>query len=88
MYRKQLIEKFKEAERLGVSYIGVLIELPGGAKEVIINGKSNFNDKLLYYTEKYDHECKMRACPEIKIVNVCFGNQFSTLQFKLGKELV
>ena len=88
MNKKQLIEKFKEAERLGVNYIGVLIELPGGSKEVIINGKSNFNDKLLYYIEKYDHECKMRVCPDIKIVNVCFGNEFSTFQLKLGKELI
>ena len=88
MTKKELIESFKDAEKYDAKYIGVLIELPGGAKELIINGKSNFNDKLLYYVEKYDHECKMRACPDIKIIDTCFSDKFDTLQFRLGKELI
>ncbi|GAA0861724.1 hypothetical protein [Paraclostridium tenue] len=80
MTKQELIKIFKDAIDTKQEYIGVAIEMPNGAIEIIINLNNNFKDKINYYKDKYDDELRMKNCPNIKIVNAYASNRFETLE--------
>ncbi|CEQ04093.1 Uncharacterised protein [[Clostridium] sordellii] len=80
MTKQELIKIFKDAIDTKQEYIGVAIEMPNGAIEIIINLNNNFKDKIDYYKDKYDDELRMKNCPSIKIVNAYASNRFETLE--------
>lgn len=65
------IEKNKQRERGNLFYfVAVAIELPNtDAPEVIINPPENLENKLRYYIEAYDDHMKLKANPEVRIVD-------------------
>jgi hypothetical protein len=70
MVGKELKERFileAELERMPRHLI-VAVMLPTGAIEVIHNTDC-LKEKLAYYIEKYDDEFRLRANPDIQIVD-------------------
>jgi hypothetical protein len=63
---------FNTAKQFGMNYIAVKIKMPGLENpEIIINPKSNFDEKLKYYKQAYDENLHLKANPEIKIISAC-----------------
>lgn len=38
-------------------------------KELIVNPKENVPEKRNYYEQAYDDDCRLKAAPQIKIIN-------------------
>lgn len=67
----------KELIKLGNSWYAqneatimvVVTEAFGSGPELIVNKKSNFNEKLKYYSEAYNEDLTLKANPGIKITS-------------------
>lgn len=69
-------------------YFAVEIKVIGCDKpEIIINPHENLESKIRYYSKAYDDDCKLKANPNIEIVNYAYtyGNAFNELQENLIK---
>ena len=67
--RKQMFTKdFNDASIHSVSHIIVIVQLPSGAREVIVNSQQ-LEEKFFYYLEAYDDSLKMYKNQEIRIVD-------------------
>lgn len=62
------------------NWVCVVVKLPNGQEEFIINGHTNFEDKLEYYQNAYNEDLTLKANPKIMIVDYTFGNTFSEIQ--------
>jgi hypothetical protein len=63
-FRQDYLEK---AHTTGVSKLIVVVRLPSGAQEVIIND-DNISEKMAYYLAAYDNDLKLKGAPmDIKI---------------------
>lgn len=70
--KNKLIEMFELAKKNNAQYVGVRIKVPNMKKaETILNPKENFDKKLEYYLNAYDDNLKLKANPDIIIVD-CF----------------
>lgn len=63
--KQQFIEVCKEVKAVRV--LTVAVKLPSGAIEVITNMEDTA-EKVLYYTDKYDDDFRLKANPAIQIV--------------------
>jgi hypothetical protein len=78
---------FNAAKEKGKNYVGVLVKLPNtSGKEVIINGKENFDEKLKYYHDVYDENLNHKNVPNLKIVGFTYGNTFDHIQYDLFRK--
>ena len=67
--RKQLFTKdFNDASVYSISHIIIVVQLPSGAREVIVNSQQ-LEEKFFYYLETYDDSLKMYKNQEIQIVD-------------------
>ncbi|MCY9198093.1 hypothetical protein MOE86_15550 [Bacillus atrophaeus] len=81
MKKTYLIKKFEKAMKLGVSYIGVRIQMEGLlGDELIINPLPNFSMKLDYYRKVYDENLQHRFSPSTRIVDVAYGNSLAFIE--------
>ena len=74
MTRKECFEQqYAGAYECGeVNYLIVAVQLPSGAKEIIIN-TTDIPGKVQYYLNVYDDDLKMVRVPEIRILNYMFA---------------
>jgi len=63
--------------------VGVLIELPNGSVETIINHCENFSEKIRYYSLVYDENLNHKFSDGIKIVGWAFGDTFDDIEKEL-----
>ena len=82
---KDLKQCFKEAFVTDAEFIGVLKEVPEIAgKDLIVTGKEDFVDKLVYYAAEFNNEeLKHRYVEGERIVNFAYGQSFADLEEKL-----
>ena len=67
--RKQIFNKdFNDASVHSLSHIIVVVQLPSGAREVIVNSQQ-LEEKFFYYLETYDDSLKMYKNQEIRLVD-------------------
>lgn len=64
--RKRFVERV-EHSKFGRSVLIVVVHLPSGAYETIVN-YDHIADKIDYYISAYDDDFKLKANPNIKIV--------------------
>lgn len=84
----QLQGMFDDVKNNNFKYFGVLIKMPNGMVEAIINKAENLDFKFNYYLSNYDSELRMNKCPEISIIGAFCGNDFDTLERILEGELI
>lgn len=63
--KQQFLEACKEVKVPKV--ITVAVKLPYGAIEIITNTEHTI-EKVVYYTDKYDDDFRLKANPQIQIV--------------------
>jgi len=73
---------FEMAKRSEAKFIGVAIRVPNApTKEIIINGRENFEAKIEYYKKTYDNDLSHKIVGDIlKIVGFTYGNTFAKIQ--------
>jgi hypothetical protein len=75
---------FNRAKELNMNYVAVAIKLPNAeGKEIIINGKENFNEKLKYYQSAYDENLVHKHVSTISITGFTFGKTFDEIETDL-----
>lgn len=75
-----LIRAFESQWARESNWVGIVVMLPNGREEVIINNSFNFEDKLEYYKNAYNEDLTLKANTDIKIVDYTFGNSFAELE--------
>jgi len=81
---KNLERGFEEAQRNGLKYVGVKIQMEGFPKpEIIINPIDNFDAKLEYYKKAYNDDLTLKTFNGIKIVGFTFEDKFNYIQVLL-----
>lgn len=71
----------KTAIDVDAKYIGVLIRTVGNAgDEVIINPRSNFENKLKYYMTAYKEDLVLKSFNGISIVDFKFGDSYQAIE--------
>jgi hypothetical protein len=76
---EDLINTFHEAIDTGASYVAVEVDLGKNKKEIIVNSRPNFNDKLAYYSKTYDLALDHKHASGIRIVGACYADTFAGL---------
>lgn len=79
---KDLIDAFDSYWARSSKFIGVLVSI-AGAKEVIINSRENFDEKLLYYQQAYDENLFHKKADNIRIINFTFADTYEEIQSEL-----
>ena len=72
--KEQLIQCISHAMKYGMQYIGVVVKLPSGCEELIVNKSQSFIEKIEYYDMAYDDDLKMIDCPDIEIIDFTTSN--------------
>lgn len=81
--KEQLIQCFTNAYNYKINYVAILVKLPDGSNEVIINKRENALEKLNYYKNAYDEDLKLNSNKEIEIVDFCCGSSFADIEYDL-----
>jgi len=83
--KEHLKNCFSKATELNAKFIGVSIRVPNAPeKEIIINPRENFEEKLNYYQKTYDEDLSHNAVGDIlKIVGFTYGDNFAEIQAQL-----
>lgn len=79
---KDIEGTFETAKILNCNFIVVAISVPEFSKpQLLINEKSDFDKKLEYYKNAYNHDLTLKSCPEIKIISIdaCSGIQLTPI---------
>lgn len=78
--KEQMIQCFQNALKYNQQFIAVVIELPNGNEELIINRRASILDKIIYYQENYNDDLVKKDCPEIRIVTFTSGNSLFSIE--------
>jgi len=74
--KEQFIDEFNKLVwkpmRGRATYLVVVVELPHGAKELIVNS-NNIHSKFEYYCDAYYDDMSLKANPDVKIVDWMFA---------------
>lgn len=81
--KEQLMQCISHAIKYGMCYIGVVIKLPSGCEELIVNKSQAFMEKMEYYDVAYDDDLKMINCPQIEILEFATGNSLFTIESEI-----
>ena len=70
------------------NYLVVYVSVDGATPEMIVNHKDNVPTKMVYYRSAYDDSLRLKANPEIQIVDYQFATGKPSLDeyFRLGVE--
>lgn len=79
-FKEQMLQCFSNALKYNQQFIAVVVELPNGHEELIINRRASILDKIMYYEENYDDNLVKIDCPEIKIVTFTSGNSLFSIE--------
>lgn len=81
---ENLEDAVKTAKKHGEKYMAIVIQNEGSKdSEIIINSIANYDDKLAYYKQAYDHNLVLKHCDKIKIIYFAFANTFDEIQHVL-----
>lgn len=65
---------------LGCDYMMVLVSVNDSKfPEIIINTKSNFEEKMKYYRNAYSNDLTLKSNPNVRIVGYAFFDDFDYL---------
>jgi hypothetical protein len=80
-----LNECFEDAVDFGARYVAVKIAIGLSQEEVIINPRSNFDEKKTYYNHAYNESLrhKFSGDSDIRITSFTYGDSFMEIEEKL-----
>lgn len=78
--KQRMMECFSNALKFNMQFIAVVIKLPNGQEELIINRREGFMDKMNYYDKVYDDELFKRDCKDIQILAYTSGNSLFAIE--------
>lgn len=79
-FKEQMMQCFHNALKYNQQFIAVVIELPEGNEELIINRRASIMDKIRYYDENYDDDLVKKNNPNIRIVTFTSGNSLFAIE--------
>jgi hypothetical protein len=78
--KERLIQCITNAIKYNMELIAVVVKLPTGDEELIINKRGAFMDKLNYYDVAYDDDLKLKDCSDIEIVSFTSANSLFAIE--------
>ena len=82
-FKEQMLQCFQNALKYNQQFIAVVVELPEGNEELIVNRRASIMDKIRYYDENYDDDLVKKNNPNIKIVTFTSGNSLFAIESDL-----
>lgn len=82
-FKEQMMQCFQNALKYNQQFIAVVIELPEGNEELIVNRRASILDKIKYYDENYDDDLVKKNNPNIRIVTFTSGNSLFAIEVDL-----
>ena len=79
-FKEQMIQCFQNALKYNQQFIAVVVQLPNGCEELIVNRRASIIDKIKYYDENYNDDLEKIGCPEIRIVTFTSGNSLFAIE--------
>lgn len=79
-FKEQMMQCFQNALKYNQQFIAVVVELPEGNEELIINRRASIMDKIKYYDENYDDDLVKKNNPNIRIVTFTSGNSLFAIE--------
>lgn len=79
-FKEQMMQCFQNALKYNQQFIAVVVELPEGNEELIINRRASIMDKIRYYDENYDDDLVKKNNPNIRIVTFTSGNSLFAIE--------
>ena len=72
---------FDAAAKESANYVGVLVQINNNeSKELIVNKRPSFEEKLAYYKNAYDNDLNHKHAVGIKIVGFCQADSLGELE--------
>ena len=79
-FKEQMMQCFQNALKYNQQFIAVVVELPEGNEELIINRRASIMGKIRYYDENYDDDLVKKNNPNIRIVTFTSGNSLFAIE--------
>lgn len=79
-FKEQMMQCFQNALKYNQQFIAVVVELPEGNEELIVNRRASIMDKIRYYDENYDDDLIKKNNPNIRIVTFTSGNSLFAIE--------
>lgn len=79
-FKEQMMQCFQNALKYNQQFIAVVVELPEGNEELIINRRASIMEKIKYYDENYDDDLIKKNNPNIRIVTFTSGNSLFAIE--------
>lgn len=79
-FKEQMMQCFQNALKYNQQFIAVVVELPEGNEELIVNRRASIMDKMNYYDKNYDDDLIKKDNPNIRIVTFTSGNSLFAIE--------
>lgn len=79
-FKEQMMQCFQNALKYNQQFIAVVVELPEGNEELIINRRASIMDKIKYYDENYDDNLVKKDNSNVRIVTFTSGNSLFAIE--------
>ena len=81
--KEQMMQCFQNALKYNQQYIAIVVELPEGSEELIINRRASIIHKMKYYDESYNDDLVKKDNENIRIIAFTSGNSLFAIESDL-----